>query len=280
MKSLFLTMCALVLLFIAAVEAQDSYRYTRELRAGDRVRYEMQQQTEGVPGEMASVAEVFVQEDGRSQQVRWISATNTAQVANIRLYELFANPREVLRTLNATDATLTGIITDFYTFFFAASPLAGVTEVTTPGATYVRPTVITGDWSDATLFPLGQDHLQVTIRLRSLESAVAHFTTTFAPPVERSWAMHRPWMDEPVCASGPNNFQMVRRQGAQFIAVWGCEEFTIDSDVERSSGRILGAKMDNQLTWRVRVCQDEALAQCMDAPSINRRRTARLRIVP
>jgi len=261
----------------------DLYRYTRSLRTGDRVRYELRQRTEGASGEVVAIAGLSVEGEPIAEKVRWLSLAtngNEPRPINLPTYDLFANPRSVLRQLPSADADLTGIITDFYTFFFAASPLAGITEVSARGATYIRPEVVTGDWSDGSLFPLGQDHLRVTLRLRSLDSTSATFTTTFAPPTERTWTMHRPWMEPSVCGSQPNNFQMVRRQGAQFIAIWGCEEFSIETDVERATGRILRADMNNALRWHVRACQDEALTQCIDAPAINRARAASLRVVP
>jgi hypothetical protein len=168
----------------------DLYRYTRSLRSGDQVRYELRQRTDGASGETVATADLLVEGQPITEKVRWLSlAANGSepQPMNLPTYDLFANPRSVLRQLPSPDADLTGIITDFYTFFFAASPLAGTTEVSAPGATYVRPEIVAGDWSDGRVFPLGQDHLRVTLGLRSLDSTSATFTTTFAPPPERTW---------------------------------------------------------------------------------------------
>jgi len=268
----------------AALLARQEYRYERRLTAGDQSTYQMQTRIEGAPGEsVATVRLRAVERDGAVQeQVEWISARNGAGDLALSLapYPLLSNPRAVLSLLPpGEDADRLGLITDLYTMFFAVSPLAGSREVRMVGDSYTRPELVSGDWSNGTTFPLGRDRLTVNIRLEALDPKRATYVTMFRPPQQGpSWPMHRPWMEPPVCGTTGNNFQMVRRQGAQFLALWGCEEFTIRTDVERTTGRTLDAVMDNRLDWRIRVCPDEALTRCVDAPNLTRQRHVSLQL--
>jgi hypothetical protein len=109
---------------------------------------------------------------------------------------------------------------------------------------------------------LGQDRLEITLRLETSDAERATFVTEFRPrpATGTAWRMHRTRMEAPVCGRTPNNFQMIRKNASQFLAIWGCEEFTVRNTVKRDDGRTLSAEMDNALVWRVRVCSDEALS--------------------
>ena len=248
--------------------------------------YEMRTRTDGAPGELVARLRVIANErDGRIREaVEWLSVSHTAtgpRRTDVPRYDLLANPRTVLASSGAgDDADLVGLVTDLYTLFFAVSPLAGSQDVRRLGDAYVRPEFVVGDWSNGTTFQLGRDRLMVTVRLEALDAERATFVTEFRPPRPDapSWPMHRPWMEVPVCEGTPNNFQMIRKNGAQFLAVWGCEEFTVRNTVQRKSGQTISAEMDNGLVWRVRMCRDEALSACADAPDMKRRRFVTLQL--
>ncbi len=280
---------ALLICTQAVLSRQDAYRYERRLSRGEQVLYEMRTSTEGVPGELiAMVGLKAVERDGVVREhVEWLSVRHTTageRAMTLAPYELLAHPRTVIASLTgAGDADRLGLVTDLYTLFFSVSPLAGSREVHAPGDSYTRPELVIGDWSNGTSFRVGRDRFIVTVRLEALDARRATFVTQFLPPENgAAWPMHRPWMDAPVCGSIGNNFQMVRADGSQFVVLWGCEEFVVRHTVERATGRTLDAEMDNRLVWRVRVCSDEALTQCVDAPNLTRRRrvTLHLRTAP
>lgn len=248
--------------------------------------YEMRTRTEGAPGELVAKLRVIGNERGGriSEEVEWLSVSHTAtgpRQADVPRYDLLANPRTVIASSTAgDDPELVGLVTDLYTLFFAVSPLAGSQEVRRLGDAYVRPELVVGDWSNGATFQLGRDRLMVTVRLEAMDAERATFVTEFRPPRPDapSWPMHRPWMEAPVCEGMPNNFQMIRKNDSQFLAVWGCEEFTVRSIVQRKGGRTISAEMDNRLVWRVRMCRDEALSACADAPNVKRRRFVTLQL--
>jgi hypothetical protein len=235
---------AVALLFIVetAVLGQAEYRYERRPIPGERLVYELRTRTEGAPGELVATLQVIAREsEGRvRQEVEWLSVSHTATGPRQVTLPLLANPRAVIASSTAGDDTdLVGLVTDLYTLFFAVSPLAGSQEVRSVGGSYVRPEFVVGDWSNSGTFQLGRDRLMVSLRLEALDAQRAAFVTEFRPPQANapSWPMHRPWMEAPVCEGTPNNFQMVRKNGSQFLVVWGCEEFTVRNTVERESGR-------------------------------------------
>ena len=215
------------------------------------------------------------------ERVEWLSA-NTAAVIDglvaVGSYDLLTDPRVVLARGPSTNSDVVGLVTDLYTMFFSVSAEAGVRQVRIPGDRFERADLVVGDWSDNDAFVVGLDRTRVAIRLESLTEDVATYVTTFLPPeTGPSWPMHRPWMEPPVRGSTPNNFQMVR-QGNQLLTVWGCEEFTVRNDIERTTGRAMSASMKNLLRWKIRLCVDETLTQCVDASDVRRERYVDLRI--
>ena len=282
------TFGALALLFLveAVVFGQADYRYERRPTPGEQLVYEMRTRTEGAPGELVAKLRVIAREhEGRvHEEVKWLSVSHTVtgpRQINLAPYDLLANPRTVIASSAVGDNTdIVGLVTDLYTLFFAVSPLAGSQHVRRLGDSYVRPEFVVGDWSNGATFQLGRDRLMVAVRLEALDAQRATFVTEFRPPRANapSWPMHRPWMERPVCEDTPNNFQMVRKNGSQFLVVWGCEEFTVRNTVERESGRTIAGQMDNTLVWRVRMCSDEALSNCVDPPNLTRRRFVTLQL--
>lgn len=267
------------------LSGQDSYRYERRLAAGDESIYEMRTRTEGTPGELVATVRLEAVERAGTlrEEVKWLSVTHTTagdRGMTLAPYDLLGHPRTVIASLTADDdADRLGLVTDLYTLFFAVSPLAGSREVDTPGESHTRADFVVGDWSNGTTFRVGRDRFIVTLQLDTLDTHRATFVTRFLPPTSgATWPMHRPWMEAPVCDGVPNNFQMVRANGPTFIVLWGCEEFTVRNVVERATGKTLDADMDNRLVWRVRVCGDEALSECAEAPNLTRRRHVTLQV--
>ncbi|MGH9657136.1 MAG: hypothetical protein ACRD96_01255 [Bryobacteraceae bacterium] len=250
---------------------------------GQIFRYEMKTTVDGGAGveTATSVHEVVVRDGIPRERVRWTGlvgsdgvdygeAARKAGTMELSLHP--AGPLELVKP--AGNPRMVGPVTDLYTFFFAVSPRAGVTRAEGPGDVYVRPEPVMGDWSDGEQFLIGQDRTEVRIKLVSREPRLV-YETAFVPPAAGGLEMARDWMREPVCGPAPNNFQMVRRQGEQFVVLWGCEEFTTRTEMD--SGRIERATMNNVLRWRMRVCMDRELGRCFDQPNLSRRRRVELR---
>jgi hypothetical protein len=250
----------------------EHFQYSRRYLAGEKYAYELKALTEGESTALAAVAEVEVRMDADVpyERIRWVSLkdgdTDESEAARrVPPTEFSLARRGSLQFTKPTDnPKMLGPVTDLYTFYFAVSPLAGIENVSQDGEEYVRPEPITGDWSDGKDYLVGQSHVEVRMRLVKAGPDRVTYQTAFVPT--HGLRTETAWMSAPVCAGQPNNFQMIRRQGDGYVAVWGCEEFKVETEVGARTGRILSAHMDDRLTWKLMYCTDRELTKCSPLP--------------
>ena len=117
-----------------------------------------------------------------------------------------------------------------------------------PGDHLLVPTPISGNWANGGSISLGRDCLAVTEQLLDMMPDTVTFRSSFRPPPEPGLSMAHAWMRAPVAGSTPNNFEQVIDQGeAGTTVMWGHEKFTIITTVDRKSGVILRAQMEDNL---------------------------------
>jgi hypothetical protein len=87
-------------------------------------------------------------------------------------------------------------------------------------------------------------------------------------------------MQERVSADAPNNWVQVQRAKGAFVAAAGHETFDVAIEVERPSGRILSATMDNPVDIVQRRCADESLKEPGEPVKYRIHRKIELRRVP
>ena len=183
----------------------------------------------------------------------------------------------LLPSLAGLESPATGMVTDLHTFLVAVSPQAGVEKLHRVGDRSEGSEPRVGDWSNAGSVPLGQDCVQISLRLVDLDDETATIETSFEPPAARCLALRAPWMARPVIAGAvPNNFQQVSRGADGLMAMWGQERFVVRATVQRRDGKILRATMDNVLTLQVRTGCDDELASCAGEVPLSLRRTLTL----
>jgi hypothetical protein len=183
-----------------------------------------------------------------------------------------------LPSLQGLDGALVGMVTDLHTFLVAVSPHAGATHLKRAGDVYVNPEPTTGSWSNESTVPVGQDCIQITMKLVELAAETATVETAFEPPSKSCLKMRAAWMEKPISdGAGPNNFQQVRKGEDGFSLMWGRERFVVRAVVRRSDGKIVQASMDNELTLRTRIQCDETLTKCAGEAPVSLRRTLELR---
>jgi len=272
----------------------DQYSYARRYVPGEVDEYEIRVRTEGNDAELIAVTshETVLVDGVPYQRVRWLRATESkkgdlsALVELIPAYDFSLHPEGRLELFEPqADPVIVELATDLYAFFQALSAPAGMGRLSRVGDEYDNPEPLTGDFSGEADFPIGEDIYSQRLRFVSLDRAVATYQANAFPPAKPAIEMHREWMQPPVCGSGPNNFrpnnfQMVQRRAQGFVVAWGCEEFHITSKVDRESGRILSASMEDTLRWRVKFCSDEQLSDCIDRPDFARRRQVALMLKP
>jgi len=261
-----------------------TYVYARHYVEGQVDRYELRTKIDGTPTEEVGISlhRAVTRDNIPYESVRWASLTDTAggdysdAARKMPEYDLSLHPMGLPRLVKPKDnPKMMGPVTDLYTFLFAISPLAGITKLNKPGDRYVRPDLLTGDWSNGNDVLVGQDRTELHLKLISTTPDAVVYESAFLPPRNASLTMRREWMQPPVCES-PNNFQMVRRQGPGFLVIWGCEEYTVLSKIIPSSGKISSAQMDNRLRWKMKFCNDPDLTKCVDQPNLTRRRIVNL----
>jgi formylglycine-generating enzyme required for sulfatase activity len=269
--------------------AQNSFTYARHYTPGEVFGYEVRVRETTSGSELIGVTEhrVFLRDAIPTERVRWVRLTEsvagdlTPMALEVPVYEMSLHPEGELSLFDLKgDPVMLEMVTDLYAFYFAVSPSVGIANIHQVGESMVRPDLVSNDWADGDPFLVGQSRTEVRLSLVSVGSGEVVYQTDFLPPAVGALAMHRPWMEAPVCNGVPNNLQFVRRQGDGFLAAWGCERSSISSRIDPDSGKLLAALMNNEMTWNVKYCQDRALDQCEERPAITRQRLIDLRLRP
>jgi hypothetical protein len=259
------------------------YTYTRHYVNGQVSRYSYTEDENGA--EVTAVARLksFVRQGIGGEQVKWVALTADGQNMDAQAqafppYVVSLDPRDpngLALPNTQTAGQLQGPVDDLLTIYVGLSGRTGIDDLHQPGQAHVDPTLLPGNFSSATA-PVGEDLVQLTTTLTHLSLRQATFTSSYQPPAAGGLTLTQPFMSSPVCGSTPNNFELVQAEGTEFVALWGCESFTVTTVVDRPSGRVISAQMTNPLQLDGVVCQDEALTECTSIPSTTLNRAVQL----
>lgn len=284
MTPLFLAACASTL-WVASASADQQYTYTRQYLDGQVARYTYTEQGAGATAGVTAVVQLtsVVHNGVGGERVRWVTLRDmgkdlTAQATAFPVYELSLDPRSkdaLTLPEGPLPAALQGPVDDLLTFYVDLSDKVGIAKLHRIGSSYTDPVTLAGNFSSATA-PVGRDVIQLTTTLTALNARQATFTSAYQPPQRRKLTPYRSSMSAPVCGSTPTNFQLVQLQGSRYIALWGCESFTVTTVVDRTSGQIVSVKMVNPLHLKGEVCPSPALIGCSAIPDTHQERLARL----
>jgi hypothetical protein len=185
---------------------------------------------------------------------------------SIGAYEISLDPNGPLEipSLNLVPPSMVANVTDLNAFYVAISPQAGIRQLKQVGDHYDGKSV-RGDWGGTPGTPTGEDCVQLRLELTGLSATTANVKTTFLPsPLGcEGFSFKTAWMVPPVSGTTANNFQEVTHSGKKFDVMWGQEEFTINSVIDRSSGKILSATMENPLHLKLKAGCDQNLENCI-----------------
>jgi hypothetical protein len=259
------------------------YTYHRHYVNGQVIRYAYTELQSGT--EVTAVARLrsYVRHGIGGERIKWVALYSngqdlSAQARAFPPYDMSLDPKDpdgLTLPNTQTAGQLQNPVDDLYTFYGGLSAAVGIGNLHQPGQSYVEPTLLHGNFSSATA-PVGQDLVQATTTLTSLSARQATFTGSFQPPSGGGLTLSQPWMSSPVCGSIPNNFELVQAEGSQWLALWGCESFTVTTVVDRASGQIISAQMTNPLQVDLTLCQDEALTACGPIQQTTLQRTVQL----
>lgn len=259
------------------------YTYHRYYVNGQVSRYAYTELQGGTKVTAVARLRSYVRHGIGGEQIKWVALYSngqdlSAQARAFPAYDMSLDPRDpdgLTLPNTQTAGQLQNPVDDLYTFYGGLSAFVGIDNLHQPGQSYVEPTLLHGNFSSATA-PVGEDLVQVTTTLTSLSARLATFTGSFQPPAGGGLTLSEPWMSSPVCGSIPNNFELVQAEGSQWVALWGCESFTVTTVVDRASGQIVSAQMTNPLQVDLTACQDEALTECGPVQPTTLQRTVQL----
>jgi len=257
-----------------------AYTYARHYVNGEVSRYTYTENETGT--DLTAVARLtsYVRRGIGGEQVKWVALDSngqdlSAQARAFPPYDLSLDPNDpngLALPNTQTAGQLQAPVDDQLTFYVSLSDDVGIENLHQPGQSYVDPTLLSGNFANSTT-PVGQDLIQLTTTLTSLSARQATFTSSYQPPPQGGLQLSQPFMSSPVCGSTPNNFELVQAEGAEYVALWGCESFTVTTVVDRFSGQIVSVQMTNPLQLDGTLCQDEALTECTPIPPTTLQRT-------
>ena len=175
---------------------------------------------------------------------------------------------------------LFGPVFDLMTFYVDLHPSLHQGRLRKPGDRVHVPHGQPNSWADGTQVTLGEDCIDFDLALEQVEPARALLRVRHVPPKETTIRLPAPWMQERVHADAPNNWVQVQRAKDGFVAAAGHEVFDVVIEVERPSGRILTATMDNPVDIVQRHCADESLAEPKEPVRYRIHRRIELRRIP
>jgi hypothetical protein len=256
----------------SAATAAPAYTYARQYLQGQVSLYNYTENETGAATVLETASarlKSYIRGGIGGEQVKWFELTMNGQDLNAQArtfppYDLSLDPNATagLALPNTQDAgDLQGPIDDLGTFYVGLSTAVGIDNLHQPGQSVEAPTLLSGNFSNATT-PVGQDLTQLTTTLTSLTAQQATFTSSYQVPPGGGLTLTQSFMNTPVCGS-PSNFELVEeRAPADYLALWGCEQFTVTTVVDRASGQILSAQMSNPLQLDFTTCQDVTLTEC------------------
>ena len=169
--------------------------------------------------------------------------------------------------LSKVQPVLIGPITDLLTFYADVQLAMRQAELRRAGDHVVVKHGVPNSWADGRRTLLGQDSVDFDLTLVSVDEArhVAKLVVKHVPPAEPQIKLPAAWMSEPVGAAKNNWVQVQTVEGGGFLGEIGEESFEADIELDRATGKILSATLDNPVEVKERKCEDAALTACGEA---------------
>jgi hypothetical protein len=188
---------------------------------------------------------------------------------------------------------LIGPVFDLMTFYVDLHPSLHQGKLTAIGDRVHVPHSQPNSWADGTRVILGEDCIDFELTLTHADDASATLNVRHVPPEQSSIRLPASWMHERINPDRPNNWVQVQREQAadagngsdasaasRFVAAAGHETFDVVIIIDRPSGTIRSATMDNPVDLVQRTCSDEALTDCGEPVKFQIRRRIELRRLP
>jgi hypothetical protein len=281
----------------------------RQYIEGETARYLMTGSNQGREHTISYTAEAQVtvkrDEQGRFfEEFRWMSLQLNGQ--GVPLDQASADFRQRVSLDGTLDMTppapqdiarinpmLIGPVFDLMTFYVDLHPSLHQGKLAAIGDRVHVPHSQPNSWADGTRVILGEDCIDFELTLTHTDDASATLNVRHVPPEQSSIRLPASWMHERINPDRPNNWVQVQREQAadarnasdasaapRFVAAAGHETFDVVIIIDRPSGTIRSATMDNPVDLVQRTCNDEALTDCGEPVKFQIRRRIELRRLP
>ncbi len=206
------------------------------------------------------------------------SSNLSIDAKNVKPYQISLHSDGSLKIPALTVPSMVGMITDLNTFYVAISKSIGMQKISRLGDVYENPEMLKGNWADGVNSLVGQDCTNVTLSMVELKQDIAVVKTAFLAPKKECISMNKSWMLVPVKDGTPNNIQQITKTGDSYMAMWGHEQFIIITEIDRASGIIRHATMDNTLTLKMKTGCDSNLDNCQSEFPLTIQRDEQLKL--
>lgn len=177
---------------------------------------------------------------------------------------------------SGVESTLAGLLRDLHSLLANLGPRAQLGRLKKIGDSYSRQGE-GGDWRSAT--GSGSTCGRLTTQLVDLSLNKAVVKVSYLAPETACLKMKKPWMEAAQGAgAAPNNIQQVMRIGRSHRVQWGRQQYIIDAVLDRKTGLILSAQLEDIRLVMERTGCDDQLEHCSPASPANLRRILKLKI--
>lgn len=242
------------------------FSQVRKYKTGDTYKYKLTTdvyRNDKYAGKTISVSEHRVVPEGGvpGEEIKWLSKMSIDGKDTVRLdsiaqqvapYHISLLPEGKVLLPKLSFPQMVGEVTDLNTFFVAIAPALNAWKLSAKDTVIKMAELQRGDFADSVTILYGNDCTQVTQHLITANKSYNYIQTDFTPPDSFSLT---PLLDTVARKTFdyPNNFQMVQKgAGDKHNVFWGVESFIIVSKIDKSTGKIISATMQNVLNLRMR----------------------------
>jgi hypothetical protein len=253
-------------------------QFDRKYKIGDVYRYKLTMDefhNGNFDHKNIAICELTVVKDSLGvpyDEVRWIQRKTITQKDTIDLSKSAISVKPFKISLDSKGnidlpkidvSDMTEPIQDFITFFVAVSPLVGISNLYKINDSFAIKEPVKADFSNGSSILKGEDCISISVRLKNIDKGTASLYTAFSPPSQQCLSYLISDMNVPVVSDVINNFQMVMQtEPNKYLIQYGREFFNINSEIRKSDGKILSAKMFNQLNLKMKINCDNNYKNC------------------
>ncbi|MBO9204426.1 MULTISPECIES: hypothetical protein [Niastella] len=238
----------------------------RKYKAGEVYKYRLTTIADRVNFKSKTIAvsehRVVNEDNILAEEIKWLSLVSMTDKYKARLdsvahkvnpYRISLLPEGKVLLPKLNIPSMTGPITDLNTFFVAVAPASNAQQLSENNPVINSGVVREGDFTNGLTILYGKDCIVMSQHLIATDKRYTIIRTDFTPP--DSFCL-KPLVDTIASKTfdKPNNFQMIQKgDDNRLYLYWGVETFSITSKIDKRTGVIVDATMENTLDLRMRV---------------------------